>query len=376
MFRTLRRLLLILGAGLLALSRVQAQEVLYGASGSNGVAGNLYIIDPYTAAATLVGPITNSVGGGGIGITGLAFDPLSGLLYGITSNGTGGNTLASRLVIINPETAVATVVGPLGFANSDISFRSDGTLYGYEAGGTTTGNRSMTTINLSTGAATKVGTAFTGALTAGGGLAFSPNGTLYLSATNASGTLDTLDPATGFRTVGPSFFGAPIPGSANGAMNAMACNAAGTLFAVNSDRVGPSPAVASSFLVTIDPASGGVTPVGTTVNLPDNMDGLAFSPVGNKQIQIVSKVGSTATITVGSNTGYTYQLQRSSTLLPGSFTNIGSSQAGTGGTLTFIDSTATGPADFYRVLISHGPQANPGPLNAGRHPANLGPLKR
>jgi hypothetical protein len=366
MLKRSRTLLLVLGAGLLALSPVRAQEVLYAATGSNGVAGSLYIINPYTAAATLVGPITNAVGGGAIGITGLAFDPLSGLLYGITVNGTpvGGNTVATSLVLINPDTAVATVIGPLGFANSDISFRSDGTLFGYEAGGPNAGSgpRSMTTINLSTGAATRASTqAFTSTQTSGGGLAFSPAGILYVSPNGAGGgTLDTLDPSTGARTQGPFLFG-PL-GSAS-SLNSMAFNSTGTLFAVNSNRLDPATAI----LVTVNPANGTITQVGSPTNLPVNMDGLAFRPA-NKQIKIVSKVGSTATITVGSNTGYTYQLQRSSTLLPGSFTNIGSSQTGTGGTLTFTDSTATGSADFYRVLISHGPQPNPGPLKIGRRP--------
>jgi hypothetical protein len=127
-------------------------EQMYAATGSNAVAGNLYKIDPMTAAATLVGPITNASGGGAIGLTGLDFDPISGTLYGITANGIfGGNTVSSNLVTIDPITGVATVIGSLGRANSDISFQSDGTLFGFQAGGGSGSNPAMTTINLSTG---------------------------------------------------------------------------------------------------------------------------------------------------------------------------------------------------------------------------------
>jgi|GEM_PF-2688487 len=373
MFRRSRTLLLILGAGLLALSPVRAQEVLYVASGSGGIAGSLYRVDPATAVTTLIGPITNASAGGAIGLTGLAFNPVNGKLYGITGNKvppSGGNTVQSSLVTINTVTAVATVIGSLGFANSDISFRSDGTLYGFEAGGNTGGTRSMTTINLTTGAATKVGTALpSGSLTFGGGLAFSPSGTLYLSATGLQGSLDTLDPTTGARSPATPMSGAPFQ---TGVLNAMDFNANGTLFAINQ-----SSSTNDNYLVMINLVNGVVTQIGPTPsNLPTNIDAMAFDPGTRKQFRIISKVDSTATLTIDSLPGYTYQLQRSNTLLPGTFTNIGSSQSGTGGTLTFTDSTATSPAAFYRVLIGHLPGANQGPLKPGRLPANLDRLKQ
>jgi hypothetical protein len=351
---------MVLSAGLLALSPVRAQEAAYIASGSGGIGGSLYVVDPATATTTLVGPITNIAGGGAIGLTGLAFNPVNGKLYGITSNSlSGGNTVQRSLVTINTATAVATVIGNLGFANSDISFRSDGVLYGYEAGGSSGGPRSMTTINLTTGAATRVGTAFANTFTFGGGLAFSPGGTLYLSASGVQGSLDTLNPSTGTITSSTPMTGAPF---ATGSFNAMAFNANGTLFAINQ-----SSANFDGYLVTVDPFGGLVTQVGSL--LPGNIDAIAFDPGTSKQLQIISKVGSTATLTIDSLIGCTYQLQRSDTTLRGTFVNLGSAQNGTGGTLTFTDPTATNPAAFYRVVIQHPPAANPGPLKAGRRPA-------
>jgi len=129
-----RRLIFALGFLVLFACRLQAQSILYAATGADTTGGSLYRIDPATAAATLVGPIVNATGGGAIGITGLAFDPINTLLYGISVafTSTGGNTVARSLFTIDPNTAVATFIGNLGSAHSDISFRSDGTLFGFQ----------------------------------------------------------------------------------------------------------------------------------------------------------------------------------------------------------------------------------------------------
>lgn len=251
----------------------QCLPVMYAATGSNGVAGNLYTINPSTSASSLVGPILNTSGAGAIGLTGLDFNPLDGTLYGITANSTSanGNTVAKSLVTIDPATALATVIGDLGKANSDISFRSDGTLFGFQSNETAGNIHSMTKIDLGTGLSTVVGS--TGlASTTGGGLAFDEAGTLYLSATGSSGTLDTLNPSKGTRTVGGSMTGAPIAGS----INAMAANGE-TLFGIDSDG---SISRNSVHLVTIsrDAAGATVTDIGS---LPGDTDAIsrAYSPI-------------------------------------------------------------------------------------------------
>jgi hypothetical protein len=91
--------------------------------------------------------------------------------------------------------------------------------------------------------------------------------------------------------------------------------------------------------------------------------------IATQRLKGITKSGSTATITMDSSTGYSYQLQRSDTPLPGTFVNLGAPQPGTGGVLTFIDPDATTPSAFYRVLISIGSQANPGPLKPVRRDA-------
>jgi hypothetical protein len=247
----------------------QCLPVMYAASGSSGGAGTLYRVNPSTAFFLEVGPIVNASGGGKIGITGLDFNPLDGKLYGITASSTSasGNTVSKSLVTIDPATAVATVIGSLGIANSDISFRSDGTLFGFQANDTGS-IHSMTKINLSTGLSSVLGN--TGlASTNGGGLAFDQAGALYLSTTGSSGTRDTLNPASGARAVGGTITGAPIAGS----INAMVANGE-TLFGVDSD--GSKNGV---HLVTISRgAAATVTDIGV---LPGDTDAIsrAYSPI-------------------------------------------------------------------------------------------------
>jgi hypothetical protein len=246
--RALRGMLPSLTAILLLVAPARAEETLYGASGSNNRSG-LYVVDPNTAAGTFIDAI-RTPDFQSLLVTGIAFNPLSGILYGTTTDG--------RLVTIDPSTAVATVIGSLGKSLRDISFRSDGTLFGFEANDPF----SLATINLNTGAATTVGNSGL-ASTVGGGLAFSPNDTLYLSATGHAGTLDTLNPATGARTIGPILLNSRI---GNGEMSALAFNSLGTLFALDNPN---------QDLVIIDPATGAITDV---CSFFDPTDAIAFSP--------------------------------------------------------------------------------------------------
>ena len=247
-------------------SPVRGQETLYVATGSKGADGVLYTVNPFTAAFTTVGPITT--GAAAIGMTGLAFDPLNGVLYGIT--GLESPNFPRSLVTINPASGAATVLGTLTstFGTTgltDISFQSDGTLFGISPS-------TLYTINLGTGALTSSGS--TGLNPPGGGLAFNSSGTLY-SAGIATGSVDTLNTSTGARTVGPTMTGAPHAGLL-GAMMALGFSSSNTLYAANSAREQNGATITTVNLVTINPATGVVTDIGA---LPGNVDALAFSPV-------------------------------------------------------------------------------------------------
>lgn len=67
----------------------------------------------------------------------------------------------------------------------------------------------------------------------------------------------------------------------------------------------------------------------------------------------VSISGANVVVTVIGYSGHNYQLQRSDSLNPASWTNVGSAQAGAGTTLTFMDNGGvSGTQRFYRVVVS------------------------
>src|SRR5262245_59057174 len=85
---------------------------LYAATAA-GAAGQLYILNPANGTVIQnVGPL-NDVNNVNYPITGLAFHPTTGVLYGSTGNNnpSGANTDA-RLVRVNPATGLVTDIGP------------------------------------------------------------------------------------------------------------------------------------------------------------------------------------------------------------------------------------------------------------------------
>jgi len=277
-----------------SLSTAHAEQTLYAATDS-GSGGYLYTIDPTTADATAVGPLL--AGGLPIGVTGLAFNPVTGVLYGVTSD--YSPNYPDYLVTINTTTAVATPIGSgLGKILTDISFNNTGMLYGWtqlnsvsDGSGFPFNTNSypfnLVSISLTTGAATVVGTPATASGFQDGALAFSPTGILYVENNQAQNAgccspysftfiIGTVDPVTGITTEGPMFTTGDYD------FNAMAFNAAGTLFASGVDSDG------YSGLYTIDPTTGEPTfigslppsdPFSTTPAMGGIADALAFSPV-------------------------------------------------------------------------------------------------
>src|SRR4051812_22699253 len=80
---------------------------LYAATSAGGP-GELYIINQATGAVVQdVGPL-NDVAGANYPITGLAFSPVTGALYGATGN---AGAVDGKLVRINRSTAQVTLIG-------------------------------------------------------------------------------------------------------------------------------------------------------------------------------------------------------------------------------------------------------------------------
>ena len=241
----------VLGVALWAPS-ARAAELLLGADGGSGYPADLLVIDPQT------GKVTERIGPVGYSITGLAVDPTTGTLYGVTGN--ADITNPSFLVRIDPHTGAGTLVGdeiPTSDTGAaDITFRSDGTLFGWSED-----TDDLVTINKDTGLATIVGEAAHS--TAGSGLAFDSAGTLWFAGDDDNGPLSNVNPATSAVTpvITMDGFGWQI--------SALAFNGAGTLFGSRIVTTGPR----AADLITIDRTTGRIT---STRNQILRLDGLVF----------------------------------------------------------------------------------------------------
>jgi hypothetical protein len=243
-----------------AFSQVRAQTLYStayngsgGGDGNPGMPATLYTVNQNTGAATPVGAV------GFNQISAIDFS-LSGTLYGIGIN--PNNTYQQVLITINPSTGVGTEVGVTGIdpelTVTDMSFRSDDTLFGYSDG-------NIYTFSLATGAATELGSVGDGN-PEGNGLAFSPFDALY-KADNAN--LWTINQTTGAGTVVADM---NYPFDDNDRINAMKFNdTTGVLFAsVKGNGVsGPN-----NYLATVDVDNGNVTEIGQTMF---GTSGLAFT---------------------------------------------------------------------------------------------------
>src|SRR5687768_6438195 len=239
--------------------------ILYGATASGGP-GSLYVINPANGAALqTVGPLNDALGTN-YPITGMAFHPTTGVLYGATGNNPAST--ASRLVTIDPATALVTVIGTFSGVPSntsgtlstmgDLAFDAAGNLYGVG----TIGGPHLYSINTATAAATSVGSSGLTSTT-GGGLDISPGGVAY--GTPTASRFGTYNLATGAYTNITD----PVKPGGGGAYAALAFDGS-VLYGLNSAPGTPPP----TFLVTIDPATGAVTNLGGSVQ---SLDAIAFA---------------------------------------------------------------------------------------------------
>jgi Ca2+-binding RTX toxin-like protein len=228
-------------------------QTLYGADGSGGNPSNLYEIDPDTGAVVrTIGPI-------GFAVTGLAIHPETAELYGST----GGNAPndPGSTIKINKATGDGALIGDqipaTDFGAADITFTSDGTLYGWSED-----SDDLVTINLASGAATVVGES--GAGTLGSGLSASPGDTLFFTGQLDIGNLMTVSRTTGLLTTV-----ALMDGTVGDAINALAFDDRGTL--LGSRRLNNQ---LDRDLIRINTSSGHVTSLGPSV---DRLDAIEFS---------------------------------------------------------------------------------------------------
>lgn len=251
---------------MLAVSTRADAAVLYGATAAGGP-GELYILNPANGAVIQdIGPLNDSLGTN-YGVTGLAFNPFNGLLYGSTGN--FDDTTAAKLISINPNSGLVTVIGSFNAGNTgakpatmaDISFNPiTGGLFGVGS----VGGPQLYSINLANGQATVIGGSGLTSTT-GGGLAIS-SGSIYYG-TPTAGRFGTYDPVTG------AFVNIANPSKpAGGGYGALDFDGNGVLYGLNVGTNTPP----ITHLVTINPATGVVTDLGLSV---PGLDAIAFQPI-------------------------------------------------------------------------------------------------
>jgi len=146
--------------------------VLYAASGTFGVQGILYILDPATGVVLTTVGLLHDAAGNNYGMGGLKYHPITGIFYGATAGQSPTNP--SYLVIVDPATALVTPIGPFGAVLTDIAIDpTTGIMYGVSGF-----NQKFYTINTSTGAAVQTGSTGLG-FQNGGGLAADRTGALF-----------------------------------------------------------------------------------------------------------------------------------------------------------------------------------------------------
>lgn len=267
MSRTVRLLAALVASccALLAFASLSsAQQILYGANGATGTPSNLYLLDPSSGAVLQTGgPI-------GFAVTGLALDPSTGTLYGVTAN--ESDNAPRHLITINKTTGAGTDVGDLGRQVGDITFTPDGALFGWTR---QSGNGALVTIDKASGASTVVGPSGVPCCTFGSGLASNAGGTLFLAGFGDDGDLDTVDRTTGAATPVTT-----LNGSSGDAIAALAFDAAGTLFGARQDFG------SGADLLTIDTASGALGVRGSSVT---KLDAIAFAPKPGRSVNLQKK---------------------------------------------------------------------------------------
>jgi hypothetical protein len=200
--------------------------------------GTLYSVSTANAALTLIGSNGRNFGE-------IEFSP-SGTLYGFTTGS------ASTLYTINPSTAAATPIGPLGLSfvfEGGLAFSPGGIAYGTNGGAL--GADQLFTINLATGSATVVGT-LSGGDRDINGLAYRSDGQL-IGLDRITNALVVIDPATAAVTLL-----AAVPSTVGGAGGMTVLNGIGYYSTSGPGGLVPG----SNTLYSFDLFTGASTPIG------------------------------------------------------------------------------------------------------------------
>lgn len=227
-------------ATMLVTSQAYADR-LFATSGAGRSASTLFELDPTTGA------IISTIGATGFTeVVSLAFDPITGVLYGISN---ASNALITIDTATGAGTLVARLTGPMAGKHApDMGFASDGTLYTWSEAFPDR----LNAIDVSTGVSTEIGPNPLGTFQFG--LDVDSTDTVYIK--NGDGMIYTVDKTTGATT----FVVDIDPGYQFD--NALAFDSNDNLFTI--DRVGFPGSSAVGDLYAIDLTTGATTFIGST----------------------------------------------------------------------------------------------------------------
>lgn len=282
-------------------TKIDPDQVLYGADGEGGNPNTLlYLLDPETGnILTAIGPIQDGTDSEiNYPVTGLAFDPTTGLLYATTGDDIDSDR-SEKLIRIDPMTGLATLIGPVvsivdegegestvSHTMGDIAFAPDGTLYGWSECGC---EDDLYTIDLTTGVATLTSDSGLDE-SVGSALEFAPrpaensnyngienintNSTLYSANEGDDGNLYVLN-ATSGEVDALIPFANPLEPWESYPLGAFTADQNGVLFASRlSTGLEPED---DADLVVVDPNTGVLISMGENADM-NGMEALAFGP--------------------------------------------------------------------------------------------------
>lgn len=250
------------------------KPVVWASSSTGTNAESIFVVEKSDGSASLMGSV-GSVGSSNK-VPGIAFDPVSGDLYGISGSATGG----AELLKIDERNGNATLIGTITGSGFDptltnsgadaLVFAADGTLYvGGNDGATpaTPGQGYILVVNKSTAAVTSRTAIQNGENIAG--MAIDSGGTMWIShgggGATATSSLHTVNPSTGTLTTTLTLSDTTVK------ISDLTFDTEGTLYGSIPDD---SP---DSKLVTINTSTGTVTRVGAFfAGDSTKISGLAF----------------------------------------------------------------------------------------------------
>ncbi len=235
---------------------------------------SLYRIDPDTGNAALIGPT------GFFFCRGLDFHPVTNVLYA----GCIIEPVGDALITIDINTGQGTEIGLMNAEGllQDLSFRSDGTLFGYFRA---KGSNFLATIDLQTGQADFVGNS--GLSGEGNGIGFDGVNDLFLTDTNTLPALYLLNQSNGLGTLVADLTLPPLDEGFI-VINSLDLNPGTNVMFGSLDVQAFS---YDNYLVTVDTETGVVTNIGETV---EGLEAIAFLNPRVSNIPTMSEYGMAA----------------------------------------------------------------------------------